>query len=202
VAVYALLESPPAMWTWRRVCTAAVALAMLAPVAAAGASGTPVAATASDVPAHITAKLSSSHPRSPSNWWLTPVTVTFTCTAGSTPIVKCPAPVKLTRSGRRESVTRSVLDTDGQRSAVTISRINVDIVGPKVWINGPQANRTYTSAAPEAHCGASDKLSGMTSCRLTKTSKHLSHGSRVTLVAVAIARSGARRSLRLSYVVS
>jgi hypothetical protein len=129
--------------------------------------------------------------------------VTFSCTIGSTPLKgACPRPVTLSKSGRRESVTANIVDTDAQKATVTISRINIDISGPRVSITGPSRNHLYSGHAPAAHCRASDELSGMRSCRISKTLKHLKNRDRVTVTAIAIARSGASASTHLTYEVS
>jgi hypothetical protein len=190
----------------RWFCPSVCALALLLPAAAAHAQAHAlpiIASTASDTPPHITAKLTSRRPRSRTNWWLAPVTVTFTCTVGSTPLEgSCPHPVTLAKGGRRESVTASITDTDEQKATVTVSRINIDIAGPKVSIDGPKANHVYAGHAPAAHCEAIDRLSGVTSCRIKKTVKRLQKRERVTITAVAIARSGASASTHLTYEVS
>jgi hypothetical protein len=205
----AQMSSP--VFGWQRLGPLACALVLLLPAAAAASSpasdmeahSAPVATTASDTPPHITAKLTSTTPRTKSNWWLAPVNVTFTCTIGSTPIEgSCPSPVTLARGGRRESVTASVTDTDHQKATVTVSRINIDLAGPKVWISGPKANHVYAAHAPAPHCKGSDKLSGIRSCRLKTTTKALKHGERITAVATAVAKSGASLSTQISYEVS
>jgi hypothetical protein len=99
-------------------------------------------------------------------------------------------------------VTANIVDTDEQKATVTISRINIDITGPKVSITGPRRNHLYTGRAPTPHCRASDELSGMRSCRIKKILQHLKNRDRVTVTAIAIAKSGARASTRLTYEVS
>ena len=185
----------------RRMGPPACALALLLPAATAAlAQGAPLASVASDTPPHMTAKLTSRKPKSRSNWWLTPVTVTFTCTIGSTPLAgSCPRPITLARSGRRESVSRTITDTDHQKITLRIARINIDLVGPTVRITGPSRGRLYRGHAPAAKCVASDKLSGIRSCRVTKTVRHLDNRDRVTVSAVAIAKSGASATSHFSY---
>jgi hypothetical protein len=185
---------------WQRLCPAVCTLALLLPAATAQANAEPVASAASDTPPNIAATLTSSTPKSKSNWWLAPVTVTFTCGVGSTPIEgACPAPVTLAKGGRRESVTESITDTDGQKATVTVSRINIDIAGPRVSITGPKSDHLYAADAPAARCRASDKLSGIGSCKIKTRTKRLSNGERVTVTATAIARSGASASTQLTY---
>jgi hypothetical protein len=99
-------------------------------------------------------------------------------------------------------VTRSISDTDEQKATVTVSRINIDIAGPRVSIDGPKAHHVYAVHAPAARCEASDKLSGIRSCRIRKTMKHLKKRDRVTVTAMAIAKSGASATAHFTYDVS
>jgi hypothetical protein len=121
----------------------------------------------------ITAAVTSAKPESASFWYRSAVTVTFTCTAGSSPIATsgCPGPVTLSSSGAAQSVTESVTDTDGGTASVTESPINIDLTSPVgLTLHGVVNHGTYSYAQRSHHvtCTASDPLSGIASCTVTK----------------------------------
>ena len=135
----------------------------------------------------ITAQVSSAHPRTRSGWYRSPVTVTFTCFATTAPLTgPCPAPVVLDHGGAAQSVTRTISATDGGEATVVVSGISIDLISPHVSIGGVRDGATYDGAAPQAHCLGSDRLSGIASCRLTKSVR----GTHVTYRAVATDRAG------------
>ena len=134
----------------------------------------------------ITAHLSSAHPRDRSGWYRSPVIVTFTCTATSAALIEpCPPSVVL-HEGAGQSVTRVISATDGGASTVVASGIDIDLTRPRVSITGVHAGATYDGEAPEARCVATDRLSGVASCQLTKTV----NGTRVSYRATAIDNAG------------
>ena len=64
-------------------------------------------------------------------WYATPVTVTFTCKETSAPLTTaCPAPVTLSRNAAGQSVTRTIMATDGGAATAVVSGINIDTVRP------------------------------------------------------------------------
>jgi hypothetical protein len=134
----------------------------------------------------ITAHASSAHPRDRFGWYRSPVTVTFTCTATSAALTApCPAAVTL-HPGAGQSVTRTIGATDGGSSTAVVSGINIDLTRPRVSIAGVRAGTTYDGGAPQGRCVAGDRLSGIASCRLTRTV----NGARVTYRATATDRAG------------
>jgi YVTN family beta-propeller protein len=141
----------------------------------------------------ISATVSSA--KAPSNgWYAAPVTVTFTCEQTSAALTEaCPAPVTLSRSGAGQSVTRTIMATDGGADTVAVSGINIDTVRPVVRVTGVRAGATYFATGPVAGCRATDSLSGVATCTVTRTTR----GHRVSYVATATDRAGNRSSTRL-----
>jgi YVTN family beta-propeller protein len=141
----------------------------------------------------ITATVSST--KAPRNgWYATPVTVTFTCEQTSAPLTgTCPAPVTLSRSASGQSVTRTIMATDGGAATVVVSAINIDSVRPVAWVTGVRARATYFATGPVAGCRATDSLSGVATCTVTRTTR----GHRVAYVATATDLAGNRSSTRL-----
>ena len=119
----------------------------------------------------ISASVSSSGARH-DGWYDVPVTVTFTCASGSSPLTHpCPAPVRLSRDGAGQSVSATITGTDGGSATATVSGINIDRTSPRVRIAGIHRGHTY-HRAPAARCRAIDALSGVATCHLTKHGTH------------------------------
>jgi hypothetical protein len=118
----------------------------------------------------IKAKVTSAHPKTKFGWYRSPVTITFTCEAGSAPLTgPCPGPITLRRSVAGESVTVTIHGTDGGIATVTVSPINIDLVAPVVRVTGIKKGATYDAPGPSPlACAASDSLSGLAGhCLLT-----------------------------------
>ncbi|WP_209021839.1 lamin tail domain-containing protein [Nocardioides sp. 503] len=146
----------------------------------------------------ITARVTSSAPRSRSGWYRTPVTVTFTCAAGSSALTTpCPAPVTLSASRANQSVTRTVGTGDGGSAAVAVTDVDIDRVDPKVRVAGVKHRKVYTGRAPKPRCVGTDSLSGVASCTLRRTRS----GNRYTVVATAVDRAGNSASTTVRYTV-
>ena len=143
----------------------------------------------------IAAEVTSPRPRT-GGWYRTPVTVTFTCTPGSAALATaCPDAVTLTTDGRNQGLTRQVSAEDGGVGEVVVSGIDIDRTGPKVTITGVKAGATYRGKAPKPRCRATDKLSGVASCTITKSRS----GNRVTATATARDKAGNVSRARVSY---
>ena len=150
------------------------------------------ASTARHDPA-ITAKVSSGKARR-NGWYSTRVTVSFTCEETTAPLTRaCPAPVTLSRNAAGESVTRTIMATDGGADTVVVRGINIDTVRPVVRVTGVRAGATYFAKGPVAGCRATDRLSGVATCKVTRRT----NGNRLVYVAVATDRAGNRNSTRL-----
>jgi hypothetical protein len=141
----------------------------------------------------ITATVSSAHaPRN--GWYSAPVTVSFDCAETSAPLTDaCPGPVTLSGNAAGQSVTRTVIATDGGAATVVVNGINIDTVRPAVRVTGVRAGATYFAAGPRAACRATDSLSGIATCTVTRTT----HRHRVVYVAIAVDHAGNTSSTRL-----
>ncbi|NYE37049.1 subtilisin-like proprotein convertase family protein [Nocardioides cavernae] len=129
-------------------------------------------------------------------WHNTPVTVTFSCTPGSG-VVTCPAPVTLSGDGAGQTVTRTVVASDGGVAAVTSAPVSIDRTAPVVRVTGVQEGRTYNGTVPEAACAGSDGLSGVASCTVTTTGRTGAASATVTATDLA----GNTATATTSYVV-
>ena len=145
-------------------------------------------------PLKLTYRLSSAHRKTRFGWYRSPVTVTFTCaTGGLTLTAGCPAPTVLRANGRNQSLTRTIESTTGAKAAVQISAINIDSRRPTVRIAGVGGRASYTSP-PRARCVASDRLSGIASCRITRVNRT----GNLTYTAIATSRAGATATRRMT----
>jgi hypothetical protein len=75
--------------------------------------------------------------------------------------------------------------------------IDIDLTRPTVSIAGARGGATYSGADPRGRCVAADRLSGVASCRLTKTVR----GTSVTYRATATDRAGNTSSTSLTVTV-
>ena len=135
----------------------------------------------------ITATVTSKYPVTRFGWYRAPVTVTFTCVATSAPLAApCPARVVLPRNGGAQSLTRTVLATDGGATTVVVRAINIDLVRPTVRVVGVGNGAVYFGVAPAPRCIATDALSGVASCKITTRKV----GDRTMYQATATDRAG------------
>jgi hypothetical protein len=106
-------------------------------------------------------------PPGSAGWRRGPVTVTFTCTAGSAPLTApCPAPVVLAVDGVTPVVSRTVSATDGGIATVNVGPIAVDQTAPTVRITHGPGDRGQPPAT--MGCQASDLTSGLASCDVSR----------------------------------
>jgi hypothetical protein len=118
-------------------------------------------------PPTITASVFSEQGRT-NGWYTSPVTITFTCTPGSTPLASsCPAPLTLSTSKRGGPITAKVADTDGLIGSVKIGPFDIDSIAPSLQVKGATAGATYDGPR-HLTCTASDTLSGVASCKITR----------------------------------
>jgi hypothetical protein len=165
-------------------------------LASAASQATTVAPAAS-----ITASLSSSKHESKSGWWLAPVTVSFTCVSGAGSLVgTCPGPVKLSKSGRDQAVSKTITTSTGETESVSV-KANIGLTHLKVEITGVKAGHTYATA-PHARCHALDRVSGIESCRLTRRTSRAAGGEVVRYTARASSKSGLTARARIAVKVS
>jgi len=147
----------------------------------------------------ITAESRSSIARSDNGWWTTRVRISFSCDADGAKLSRrCPAPVTLTKSGRGQRVTRTVRTTGGRTAAVTVGGINIDLLRPSVGIAGASHQRTYLLTAPTARCHATERISGIRSCKLTAHTTSVPGGYVIHYTARATSNAGISSTDRAS----
>jgi RHS repeat-associated protein len=134
-------------------------------VTAAGATNSPAVATATFtvspfVPPSITA---SASPAANANGWNdTSVTVTFTCAAGSYPVVSCTSPIVVSTQGANQVVTGTVTDTNGDTNTAKVT-LNIDTTAPALSIASPANGAVLTSSPVSVSGSVSDARSGVAS---------------------------------------
>ena len=134
----------------------------------------------------ITADVTSAEPPSATGWYAGPVTVTFTCTPMSAPIVgDCPAPAVLDESGADQVVTGSVTAEDGGTATTSVT-VDVDLDAPAVTVGGIKDGRTYRGDEPAGRCVASDATSDVDTC----TVESMRNGRSVLVTATATDLAG------------
>jgi hypothetical protein len=148
----------------------------------------------------ITATVTSAHQKTKYGWYRSPVTVHFTCTAGTAPLSSaCPAPVTVSSNVKGDTFTRTVTATDGATGTVKVGPLNLDRTKPTVKVTGPKADRAYGSSGPKAACTGTDKLSGLAACKVTVTKLS---GGRRRVTAVATDRAGNTASANVTYLTA
>ena len=145
------------------------------------------------VPPTVTAHVTSRFAKTRAGWYRAPVTVSFTCTAASAPLLTpCPIPVTLRQNRAGQFVTVTVTATDGGTTTKSVTGIKIDRVRPTL---------TVTRNGVRLSCHSADGLSGTVSCVIYRHS-HVHRGIRtVRWTAVARDRAGNTRTKhgRFSY---
>ncbi len=99
------------------------------------------------------------------NWNNTNVVMTFTCTAGSSPIKSCTATVTVSTEGAGQVITGTAVDQAGKTASTSVT-INLDktapLIAPAAAPPPNAANWNNTSVTVNFNC--SDALSGVASC--------------------------------------
>jgi hypothetical protein len=134
-------------------------------------------------------------------WYNADVTVSFTCSDGTSGVASCSAASTL-GEGANQSVTGSAVDNAGNSESATVSGINIDKTAPIVaLVGGPADGGSYyfgsVPAAPT--CSASDGLSGLDgSCSVSGYSTAV--GTH-TVTASATDKAGNSNSASATYTV-
>jgi hypothetical protein len=145
----------------------------------------------------VTATVGFDHDVTAFGWYRSPVTVTFTCTVGSAPLVEgCPSPVTLAGSAAGQSVSRTVTATDGGSTTVTVGDLDIDSVAPTVAIAGIVDGATYPKHK-HPRCIGADALSGLDTCTIDQ----VVHGHKVKVTATATDRAGNVSTTTATYKV-
>ena len=133
----------------------------------------------------ITATLTSKDAKTTFGWYRSPVTVKFKCHQGSAALTgSCPGKTTISKQGKKDSLHKSIVATDGGRASVTV-KVKIDTAKPTVKVTGVKNGKTYTNA-PSLSCVANDSLSGLASCTIKKHR----HGNTVRYVATAKDKAG------------
>ncbi len=111
------------------------------------------------------------------NGWINSnAVVTFTCTAGSSPIATCPAAQTITSEGANQPVSGTATDTDGTTATKTVY-VNIDKTPPMLAITSPSDGSAASSAMQPVTGSVSDASSGVSSVTCNGTAAPLSSGS-------------------------
>jgi hypothetical protein len=145
----------------------------------------------------IRASVHSPQARTRYGWYSTPVTIRFTCSAGSSTLSQpCPGPVTLSRSGAAQHVSRTVSTVDDGTATTTVRGINIDRTAPSVTVRGVKNHGVYRGGSHHVRCKAHDAQSGVVRCSVRTTAGR--HGlTRYT--ATAVNRAGLKTSTHGSY---
>lgn len=115
------------------------------------------------------------------------------CAESGAPLTAvCPAPVTLSDGAAGTSVTRTIIATDGGAATATVS-VDIDRVRPAVRVTKVRAGATHFALGPVVGCRATDRHSGVVTCKVTRRTK----GHRIVYRAVATDRAGNTSSTRL-----
>lgn len=133
----------------------------------------PVDQTGSRTDPILQARVLATFPPSKSGWYRTAVEVFFICRPQGSEVDDCPADVTLRKSGKDQTLTRTVHALDGGTATVTVSGIDIDRDRPVISVDGRS-------------CTATDKLSGV------KGKCHLHVGKNGAYRAVALDKAGNR----------
>ncbi len=150
----------------------------------------------------IVAQVISPGRRSAAGWYRAPVRIGFVCRSAPARLVNgCPEPVTLSRDGGGQSVTRTIHASDGGVATVSVRGINIDRQAPIVRVAGVRPGAAFTGTGPTVRCAATDRLSGVASCVLSRQVTHdrATGVATVTVTATATDRAGNRAGARVSY---
>lgn len=129
----------------------------------------------------VRASITSAFPKH-AGWFRAPVTVTFTCTPNTAPLIApCPSPVTLRTNRAGQSVTVTVTASDGGTTTKSVRGINIDTKAPKL---------TVVRKGTKLTCRGLDGLSGIASCRIHRDVTTHNGIRKVRWTAVARDRAG------------
>lgn len=93
------------------------------------------------------------------------------CAESGAPLTAvCPAPVTLSDGAAGTSVTRTIIATDGGAATATVS-VDIDRVRPAVRVTKVRAGATHFALGPVVGCRATDRHSGVVTCKVTRRTK-------------------------------
>lgn len=82
----------------------------------------------------------------------------------------CPAPVTLSDGAAGTSVTRTIIATDRGAATATVS-VDIDRVRPAVRVTKVRAGAPHFAPGPVVGCRATDRHSGVVTCKVTRRTK-------------------------------
>jgi hypothetical protein len=148
----------------------------------------------------VTAAVTSRFVRSRFGWYRAPVTVTFTCTAGTSGLVgSCPGAITLSRSAITSGLTRTITTQDGSTATVTLPTIRIDRSPPTVRMTGVVPGQTYPRTR-HLRCVAHDRYSGLHGHCVIGTRRVTHHRkAEIRFTATAVDRAGNATIVRGEY---
>ena len=150
----------------------------------------------------IVARLRSAGRRNAYGWWHTPVQVVFRCPAPSLELRGgCPRALTLRRSGRNLTVERTITSVAGASATVVLRHIKIDLTKPRIRWTGARSHVRYRGRAPRVRCVASDRVSGIRSCRVRRHIARRGELETVTYRALARSWAGTTRTASLTIYV-
>jgi RHS repeat-associated protein len=93
-------------------------------------------------------------------WNNTDTTVSFTCTAGSSPIQSCTSPVTVTSETASQVVSGTATDAAGKTASTSVT-VKLDKTAPTLSIASPTNGANFTSSSISVTGSVSDALSGV-----------------------------------------
>ncbi|HEY3367324.1 MAG TPA: hypothetical protein VGK74_19885 [Symbiobacteriaceae bacterium] len=142
-------------------------------------------------------------PANGAGWYNSDVTVSFSCSDGTSGIASCAAPVTLTGEGASQSASGMAVDNAGNTASTTVSGIDIDLTKPVVTYTG-NAQAYTVDQTVSITCTAADALSGVASDTCTNVtgpaySFELGNNSRSAL---ATDKAGNTSSNSVNFTVS
>ena len=98
-------------------------------------------------------------PEATTDWFVSPVTVTFQC-ADDSGTVSCPPPVIVSHDGASQLISGTAIDPAGNRTTASVT-VSVDLTPPSVVLNDSPDNSTTTAAELVLTGRVTDSASGL-----------------------------------------
>lgn len=139
-------------------------------------------------------------------WYVSPVTVTFTCSDSLSGLTAsaCPDPMILSANGTNNSASGKVLDKAGNDATVAVGGIKIDSEKPMLTQADVNVqDQTYKlGSTPVATCSARDAVSGVAGCTVSVTGGNANGVGTFTYTAVATDNAGNTTTVTGSYKVT
>jgi RHS repeat-associated protein len=109
-------------------------------------------------------------------WNNTPVTVTFTCHAGSAAITQCPSPAIVSTEGANQQISGTVTDQAGLNATAT-ANVSIDLTAPSLSVTSPPNGAHLSSPALTVTGNVSDALSGLATATCNSAAASVQSGA-------------------------